>query len=132
MKRLRWSEVKIHAKFCLRSSLLFSINFSISTFDITIGIIFITNYLQINIIYHKHMHAFYPQYYVQVQIGVFLLRLLFFIRLTPALHALGAFSRAIFPSFLLTLLANLFASPKPFTKTSFILFCLSCYFTLHC
>ena len=121
MKRLRWSEAKIPVKFCLRSSLLFSINFSISTFDITNDIIIITNYLQSNLIYHKHMHVLYPQHYVQVQIGVFLLRLLFFIHLTPASHALGAFSRAIFPSFLLALLANLFASPKPFTKASFIL-----------
>lgn len=49
----------------------FSIYFSISSFDMPKGMITITSYLQINLIYQTYMHVAYPELYLQDQIGVF-------------------------------------------------------------
>ena len=65
-------EVKTPAKFCLRSSLLFSIIFSISISDMPDNMITSKDQLKLNLVCYMHMHLPCQENYLQDQIGEFL------------------------------------------------------------
>lgn len=110
IKRLIWSEAKTPAKSVLSLSLLFSIIFLVSIFDIPKDINIYAIYLQITPIYHTYVLPMSKALLARSDWSVFV-SLLFFTLLTPSSYAHGALSRAIFPCFLPILpVATFFAS----------------------